>query len=69
MARILSAQCFDPGVPLLGAGAGRFLIREIARRCGRQYIDFADMLGCSADAQRIGDCAPAAAVALLSLQL
>jgi probable H4MPT-linked C1 transfer pathway protein len=68
MARILSAQRFDPGVPLLGAGAGRFLIREIARRCGRRYIDFADMLGCSADAKWIGDCAPAAAVALLSLR-
>jgi probable H4MPT-linked C1 transfer pathway protein len=69
LACILSAQQFDPDVPLLGAGAGRFLVREIARRGGRQYIDFADMLGCSADARWIGDCAPAAAVALLSLRV
>ena len=69
MARILSAQGFDPGVPLVGAGAGRFLVRDIARRCGRQYIDFADMLGCPVDAEWIADCAPAVSVALLSLHL
>jgi probable H4MPT-linked C1 transfer pathway protein len=53
--------------PIVGAGAGRFLARDIARRRGRPYRDFATLLpGAAADADRIAVCAPAVALAWLA---
>lgn len=59
--------------PLVGAGVGRFLVPEIARRLGRDALDWLDLIGQSEEnATRAvsggtdaGDCAPAVALALL----
>ncbi len=55
---------------VVGAGTGRFLAKEIARRLSLQYIDFETLLdGTTTDRGiPIGDCAPAAAVACLAYQ-
>lgn len=55
--------------PLVGAGVGRFLVRRLAQRMERPYVDIASLMDAEtalsgADA---ADCAPAAAVALLAL--
>lgn len=52
--------------PLIGAGIGRFLLRELAARIGRPYRDFTELVEAEADvADRAANCAPAVAVALL----
>lgn len=68
----LSRGLLEPTAPLIGAGIGRFLVRTLARRCGRPYIDFNDLLPVVAPATGISaaDCGPAAALACLaSLEL
>lgn len=76
-------QCMKKNVnlktPIVGAGVGRFLIKEIAKQLGREYIDFETLfdLGVSkdessvglSDGYSVGDCAPAAAVACLASSL
>jgi probable H4MPT-linked C1 transfer pathway protein len=54
--------------PLVGAGVGRFLVKELASRLARPYFDFSEMLGDQAVQTpfSIDDCAPAAAVAWLA---
>lgn len=55
--------------PLVGAGVGRFLVPELARRAGRPALDFAELFPRStAEAGRLADCAPAVAVAALALE-
>jgi probable H4MPT-linked C1 transfer pathway protein len=55
--------------PLIGAGVGRFLIKDIAKNLNRPYIDFADLLPPMQQSANINsaDCAPAVAVAYLVL--
>lgn len=57
------------GFCLIGAGVGRFLLKEIADAEGLPYRDFNDFLPTAAAGALIGaaDCAPAAAVAYLCL--
>ena len=58
-----------PGSPcLIGAGVGRFLVKQIATDLGCTYHDFDDFFtpSLSNSALTIADCAPAAAVAYLS---
>lgn len=55
--------------PVIGAGVGRFLVRDLAQQLGREYIDFeklfeSDLLNSEFG---VGDCAPAASVACLAL--
>jgi len=64
--RLQTAE-LDQQQALMGAGIGRFLVKELAQRLDRPYIDFTDLLpnpviqtGLSA-----ADCAPAVAVACL----
>jgi len=68
-ASLYRLQSADLGLqqPLIGAGVGRFLVKELAQRLDQPYIDFSDLLpnaviqtGLSA-----ADCAPAVAVACL----
>ncbi len=64
---VLSRHDLDIDVPLVGAGVGRFLIRRLARCCGRRYIDLLS----SIKSERLvmgdpADCAPAVAVAWLA---
>jgi len=66
-ARQLSAG-IPPDAPLVGAGIGRFLVRELARRLDRCYVDITELTGPVAETPGLdgGDCAPAAAVAVLA---
>lgn len=53
--------------PVVGAGVGRFLVRDLAQRLHRPYVEFGELLSaCAAIRGRVADCAPAAAVAILA---
>ena len=56
--------------PIVGAGVGRFLAKEIAQRFNRKYIDFSSLVHSSNTELniKIGDCAPAVSVACLGYQ-
>lgn len=55
-------------MPIIGAGAGRFLIQRLAKMHNYSYIDFADLLqGDETLKQAAAICAPATACAALSL--
>lgn len=58
-----------PAAPLIGAGAGRFLVSRLARRLDRPYEDIDALFG-SADNPGVApaSCAPALAVALLAVE-
>jgi probable H4MPT-linked C1 transfer pathway protein len=64
----LSLQCdFPVNAPLIGAGIGRFLVRELAGLLGRDYVDFSTCCPDVSIASELStaDCAPAVAVACL----
>jgi probable H4MPT-linked C1 transfer pathway protein len=67
LARVLSRE---PGMgewPFVGAGAGRFLARELATHMGHPYIDFSELCEGPAGLKgRAAVCAPAAALAYLA---
>lgn len=56
-------------LPLIGAGVGRFLVKEIAMNLGHPYMDFSDLLQVTSQEMIMApaDCAPAAALAYLAL--
>ncbi len=56
--------------PVAGAGTGRFLVREIARRLNRPYVDCAGLFEQEGikDGPDTGDCLPAASLACLAYQ-
>ncbi len=63
----LSAAMLDNDAPVVGAGAGRFVVQRLAARLGRPYVDCADLLPAAPDLRRkAADCLPACAVALLA---
>jgi (4-(4-[2-(gamma-L-glutamylamino)ethyl]phenoxymethyl)furan-2-yl)methanamine synthase len=65
--RVLAAAALPGDAPLIGAGVGRFLVPELARRLLRPYRGF-DSVIAAADATvaaAAADAAPAVAVALL----
>lgn len=52
---------------IVGAGAGRFLVRQLATQIARGYLDIVDLINGDADARQWGAvCAPACAVAWLA---
>ncbi|WP_428354138.1 hydantoinase/oxoprolinase family protein [Methyloprofundus sp.] len=55
---------------LIGAGVGRFLAKEIAKRLGLAYVDFDSLFQApeQTSAMQIADCAPAVAVAYLAIE-
>ena len=65
--RVCGQAAVAASAPIVGAGAGRFLARDVARRAGRSYIDFSELFDTAAgDATRLtGDCASAVSVAFL----
>lgn len=65
--RILSRPELNEKAPLVGAGAGTFLVRELARRAGRDYRDVSQLLPQS-HADWAAVCFPAYAVAWLAGQ-
>jgi probable H4MPT-linked C1 transfer pathway protein len=65
--RVLSRGILDDPAPIVGAGVGRFLVRDLAARLGRRYGDFADLIdGDPQIKEWASRCAPAAAVARLA---
>lgn len=62
---VLSAHpSITANAPIIGAGIGRFIVKQCAKQLGRAYIDFSELTEpSSSDA---ADHAPAAAVALLA---
>lgn len=66
-ALVLSRGLLPSDAPVIGAGVGRALVRELAARLRRQFISFDALIACKPEAQsKACDCAPAAAVALLA---
>ncbi|MEJ2123440.1 MAG: hydantoinase/oxoprolinase family protein [Alphaproteobacteria bacterium] len=68
IAQVLSAERLPTSAPFLAAGAGHFLVPELARRFGHPCETFADLAPTDSEEQkrRAGVCAPAAAVGLLA---
>lgn len=65
--RVLSRGFLRVTAPLIGAGVGRFLVRPLADRLRRPYVDFASLVGGRAEIREwAARCAPAAAVAVLA---
>lgn len=54
--------------PLIGAGVGRFLVKQIALNLARPYVDFSDLfpIATAEPSLTSADCAPAVAVAYLA---
>ena len=64
---VVSAATLAPDAPVVGAGIGAGIVREIARRLGREYIPFEGLLDVAPEARdAASQCAPAAALALLA---
>lgn len=65
--RVLSREVIPRSAPLVGAGAGRFLVEKLAHRLGRRYRDFGRLVArAGSDRDWVASCAPAVAVALLA---
>jgi (4-(4-[2-(gamma-L-glutamylamino)ethyl]phenoxymethyl)furan-2-yl)methanamine synthase len=65
--RAFSRHVLDGDAPLIGAGAGYFLLRELARRLDRKYLDASTLLSSTPEAADwTGVCLPAFAVAWLA---
>jgi uncharacterized hydantoinase/oxoprolinase family protein len=64
---VLSAAGMPVDAPILGAGIGDSITREIARRLERRHVPFDDILDVVPQArERASQCAPAAAIAILA---
>ena len=65
--RALSRGLLDDEAPIIGAGVGRFLARDLAGAMGRAYVDFSTLIEGEANVREwAARCAPAVAVALLA---
>ncbi len=55
--------------PVVGAGVGRFLVKDVASQLGREYVDYESLFTIDSDGEGfgVGDCGPAAAVACLAM--
>ncbi len=64
--RLRAVHALSDAAPIVLAGVGRFLARDIATRRGWACLDFAEHLSAESGAiERASDCAPAVAVAWL----
>jgi probable H4MPT-linked C1 transfer pathway protein len=62
---VLAAHtAITPNAPIIGAGIGRFIVKQCAKQLGRAYIDFSELT--EPPSPDAADHAPAAAVALLA---
>jgi (4-(4-[2-(gamma-L-glutamylamino)ethyl]phenoxymethyl)furan-2-yl)methanamine synthase len=63
---VLSRESFPANAPVVGAGIGDAVLREVARRLARNYLTFDTMLDVAPGARAAAShCAPAAALAIL----
>lgn len=66
VAQVLAASALSVEAPVVAAGCGDFLVREIAGHLGRRCIEFDRLLGATGPAARWARvCAPSVAVAVL----
>lgn len=66
-ALVLSRGLLGIDAPVVGAGVGRDVIRQMTRRLHRPFINFDDLIEALPDARNNAcDCAPACAVALVA---
>jgi len=66
-ALVLSRGLLPSNAPFVGAGTGRELVRELAARMRRPYLDFGELIGAAPESRRKAcDFAPASAVALIA---
>jgi probable H4MPT-linked C1 transfer pathway protein len=64
---VLSQDAMPAGAPLIGAGIGEKVLREVARRLGRDYVGFDTLISVAPAARAAAlHCAPAAALAILA---
>ncbi|MGH8579551.1 MAG: hydantoinase/oxoprolinase family protein, partial [Gammaproteobacteria bacterium] len=64
--RVLSRHDIPDTDPLIGAGVGRFIVRELARQLDRRYVDFSELMdGSDSLREMAAVCAPATALAYL----
>jgi probable H4MPT-linked C1 transfer pathway protein len=66
--RQLARNALSGSGPFIGAGIGRFLVRQLAESMGKSYLDFSALFPAlsNENGMSAADCAPAAAVACLS---
>lgn len=68
MALLASREAVASDAPIIGAGVGRALVARLAQAQGRAYRDFSDFVAASDELRAAAaNCAPAAALALLSV--
>lgn len=66
-ALVFSRGLLDSSAPVIGAGIGRCVIRDLAARLNRPFLDFGDLIDAAPDTRsKACDCAPASSVALLA---
>lgn len=64
---VLSRGLLRTGAPVVGAGVGRAVIRQLASRLERPFLAFDDLIEAAPKARsKASDCAAAAAVALIA---
>lgn len=64
---VLSHADFGTEAPIIGAGVGRFVVKRLAEQLGCAFVDFSDLIEAVPEMRhKVGDCAPASAVALLA---
>jgi probable H4MPT-linked C1 transfer pathway protein len=70
-ARGLAARdALPPSAPVIGAGCGRFIAKQLAELLGCPYLDFGDLIDAAPEAREMAArCAPAVAVALLAARV
>lgn len=63
---VIASAGLEPGAPLVGAGCGHFLVRELAELLGRPYVSFDRLVDATAPWDTWARvCAPAVSVAML----
>ncbi len=70
VARALSRNLIDDKAPVIGAGSGKFLVRELAKQLNREYLDVETQIVADTDQVKrwASICLPAYAVAYLALR-
>jgi hypothetical protein len=64
---ILSRGEIATDAPIIGAGAGRFVVQRLASRLRRPFVDFSDLIeALPVVRSKACDCAPASAMAFLA---
>jgi len=64
---ILSRGELPDDAPIVGAGAGLFVVKRLAARLNRGFVDFSDLIMAAPEVKaKACDCGPASAVAILA---